>query len=471
MALFCIALTIFAAAPAAAQEQVQQNPLVTTTQRDGNNPATVWELVVPQRPRDTNTRLTYERLLFGFSQIQNNPDKLPEFLHRWQAEVMPPGAWTKAETLVLEFAGDGLLTADTGNVHVGPQDIRIIKDGRDIERYFGLDPAKFNPVIWGGDPMSRDGAPITNRKELLRYAEVIEKRIDSANRTDLEAAAAWKRAMLACFNQEQDSDTCKDVPVSELPFLERNYGRGENSVGENEVYDSRTNARNARMTIYWVEELKTWKGNGWECKGNPLSFFTWLFLSADVVSRGFRTPSDLLCAITPAQVTLTDRSQVAEFNLTTTPENLPEDAVVEWFRTGDKGEGIQASRNSKVLRLPGTLFGLTDAWYSVCGRVTAGGSTAACKAQVMVKGPVMPPPAPVKSEAVPPPAETPKPRCATCAAKKPKCGSKCIAGIAAGAAGIAAVALLAGGKGASKTPTAAASSGCSPAAVAAGTCH
>lgn len=380
----------------ASGQQTQPSPLVTQTDSDGSNPQTVWKLVLPEEPGE-KVRLSRQRMEYGLSilQLEDGP-KLREFMQAFIKEVQPPNAWQKAEALVIRFTGG---RAETGtlpiaDVRLSPSQIHIINTPEELLSNFSLRPEEMNPIIWSKDPVGP--CKITKRTDLLNNISNIEAQIDHVHADDPVAATASKQALRSCIAQSGDSPTCNDRYVRDLMYIQRN--RGSNSTGVNEAYDPKTtNVPNARATVYWNDYLKTFEGVGWECCGNPLAFYTNTVFVAGL-KTALQTPQTLACQISPGEYVFRSRADSANFNLTITPAQKPEDVSIDWFRGA-----TLAARNTFQLGVSGADVE-PNFWISIQARVAVGKKEVRCDARVSLQFEATPTPTPIVQKLVPKPA-------------------------------------------------------------------
>lgn len=371
--VLCMTLFVSTTQPLMAQQapQAQQNPLVTEQRMTNGQVTTVWQLIIPAQPEDRDV-LQLNRLVYGFSLIQSG-GKVTEFIKEYQARVVPPNAYMEAASLVIQYAGNRVLTDPVDTIGFGPNDVQIIRTADEIRRYYDLNPGSFSPVLWQRDPIG--DCVIVQRRDLLKNADAIEARIQKIFASEPNKAQAWIRAFRSCANQNGDSPTCRDVRVADFPFLQRNHGR--NSVGENERYDPRTTNRpDAHMTIYWVPELNTWKGNGWECCGNPLEFFVSLRLTANVITKLVQTPQ-FDCMVMLDKNVLSSRADVATARLTLTPPQNPDDVLVDWFLNG-----LPLGRNQMMVDVSGAAVTQLDTDQTVLAVVAVGDKEVRCSGPI-----------------------------------------------------------------------------------------
>lgn len=281
------------------QQQTEQprqlTPLVTATAKDGDNPRTVWELVVPHRPDDRATKLSLRRVQYGFSLIAEDPEKTKDFIQSYLQEVKPgPNAWEKVEELVLLYTNGRAQADQVQESELDPKQVRIINKPEEIKLYYGLDPDKdFRSMDWGLDPMGV--GVVAARSDILKNIENYERKIDQLYSLNPAAGKAIKQAARACIATPGNTPTCFDAHMKDIVFLQRNHGR--TTVGENESYLKGTNRPNAHGTFFFVPGIG-WKGIGWECFDNPLEPFTVFDLNAEVnVTQSVEKPAQAVCEI------------------------------------------------------------------------------------------------------------------------------------------------------------------------------
>ena len=350
------------------------------------------EIVLPRYPR-TKTRLTEEQIRRSLDTIQKElgPEKFGTLKAELEKIQEGPNAWTQAEDLIFKHI-DGRATDTPATTDINQ--VTIAKTVGELEKNFKEVPKTFAPVLWNANPIG--ACKVKKRNDLLGNAAAIEKKIDEIYADDPRAAQAWKKAFHACANQVGDSPTCFDAYVKDYPIIERNYGAS--TFGENEFYDPKTtNVLDARMTIYFIPELGTFKGNGWECCGNPLEFFTYIRWKGETETTLTHNPQQLSCSIAPEHITFASRADHASFNLTVNATPMPnlEDVTIDWLI------GVQSNplaKNTNMVDVMGTRPEIQDRQITpIQARVVVGTKEVVCNADVTLRFPpqtvVVPPPA------------------------------------------------------------------------------
>jgi hypothetical protein len=365
--------------------QTQPTPLVTETKSDGGRPKVVWELRIPQRPDDHKTLLDYRRMFYGLALIQEDSDKLQKFIDEYIASVKPgAGAWSEAEKLVMLYTNSRAQTDPLAEVNpLDPSRVHILTTAEEIRKFTGLDPDKdFKEMDWQKDPVGK--CVTKDRADLLNNADSIEAQTRRVYYDNPTASEATIKAFRDCAHQKEDSATCYDAEMRNINFLDRNHGA--NSTGQNESYLKGTNRPNARATIYWVEGVG-WKGNGWECCGNFLEFYTSITIPVDAFGSLRITPQTLACSLDCGKIVLSSRTDSTVCNLAIAPAQKSEDFVTDWFFAGQRIAG----GNTVSREIQGSQVPNPDTATPLKVDVTVGQKTASCSQELQLHLPSPPP--------------------------------------------------------------------------------
>jgi hypothetical protein len=383
------------------QQIPQTNPLVSETVQLTNGKEALWQLVVPQRPDDRLTRLTPKRLDYGFILIQElGLSKVQEFINRYKVEVRRgPNAWETAERLVIQYAGERVLT-DPVVEESKPEEIEILTTPEQIVKYAAMDPVRdFTRMDWQRDPVGV--CVIKQRPDFLNNWEAIERQIDRVYKLNPNTGEAIKKAGRACVGSKGNSPLCYDIRMDKINFLLRNHG-GTGSVGEYESYLKGTNRPDAHATVFYVPGVG-YKGLGWECCGNLLEFFVRYLFSGRGSTVAQPPSKNLVCELTVNPRVLESDNQCAQVNLSVTP-SLTEDTI---FAANFTLPGVMHRATTlgglEGLKVCGSQLPNQGVDYPVIAQVTVGTQTVTCEDKVRLLKPVppLPPPPPPKPADVP----------------------------------------------------------------------